>query len=169
MRLWSQKLSLRPMKKWFFLIIVGLLVVSCLDEPDCLRLADSVLVVSFKKLDNTKDTVILYTVTAESNGQVSDSVFYDYGNEPEADTLRGVAVLLEVNPYGNSTKFIFEMEGVQKFLEVGYNATVRFVSEDCGSETIVSALKIMSTDFDSVRVVNNVLVTSRPVNIEIFN
>jgi hypothetical protein len=149
---------------------VGLLVASCLDEPDCIRIADTAVVISFKKLsDNTKDTVVLYTIVAEANGPVADSTFYDYGNEPEGDTLRGVPAVVAVEPFSGATKFTFDFPLTQKYLELGYNTSIRFISEDCGSESIVTSLKILSTDFDSVRVVNNILTINRFVNIEIFN
>jgi hypothetical protein len=158
------------MMKWFWIAFVGLLISSCLDEPDCLRLADTALVINFKKLsNNAKDTVILYTIVAESQGEAADSVFYDKGNEPEKDTIRSGAVIVAVNPFANETRFTFHFVSGDKYLLLGYKTTSRFVSEDCGSELIVSSLSVLETDLDSVRVVNRVLTTKRLVNIEILN
>jgi hypothetical protein len=56
-----------------------------------------------------------------------------------------------------------------KSLKVGYKTQTRFISEECGSEQVLYDLSILETDFDSVRIVNNRLTTSKTTNVEIFN
>lgn len=141
-----------------------LIVSSCLEDADCLKRGDNALVISFKKLSDGKaDTVVFYNVSAEG----ADSVFYKSSEPDELDTLS--AALLAVNPYGNETLFTFTFESASKTLKVGYKNEIRFVSEECGSEQIQFNLTILETQFDSVRVVNSVLSTSRATNIEIYN
>ncbi|MBX2964528.1 MAG: hypothetical protein KF845_00180 [Cyclobacteriaceae bacterium] len=150
------------MKNAFWLLLLPLF--SCLDQPDCLRTADTALVISFRKLEGgARDTVVLYQVAAAG----ADSVFYSPANVP--DTLKGVNALLAVNPFNTETLFTFYFHESEKELHVGYNRQVRFVSDECGSEVFLSSLEILNTTFDSVRVVNHQLTKSRVVNIEIFN
>jgi len=149
-------------KNAFWLLLLPLF--SCLDQPDCLRTSDTALVVSFRKLEGgARDTVVLYQVIALG----ADSIFYSPGNVP--DTLRGVNALLAVDPFSTETSFTFYFHENEKELRVGYNREMRFVSDECGSELFLSSLEILSTTFDSVRVVNRQLSKSRTVNIEIFN
>lgn len=150
------------MKKAFWLLLLPLF--SCLDQPDCLRTADTALVVSFRKLEGgARDTVVLYQVIALG----ADSIFYSPGNIP--DTLRGVNALLAVDPFSTETSFTFYFHENVKELQVGYNREMRFISDECGSELFLSSLQILNTTFDSVRVVNRQLTKTRTVNIEIFN
>ena len=154
------------MKNWCWIIFVLIIVSSCLDEPDCLRTGDTALVISFIRLsDHKPDTIILYRV----EGDGADSVFYKSSTETDKlDTLEGSA-LLAVNPFANETLFSFVLETEEKILKVGYKNEIKFISEECGSEQIQYALKILETEFDSVRVVNTRLSTSRTTNIEIYN
>jgi Family of unknown function (DUF6452) len=153
-------------KNWCWIFFVLVIVSSCLDDPDCLRTADTALVISFIRLsDNKPDTIILYHVAGEG----ADSVFYKSSVEPDKlDTLEGTA-LLAVNPFANETLFTFVFETEEKTLKVGYKNEIRFISEDCGSEQTQYSLAILETQFDSVRVVNSRLSTSRTTNIEIYN
>lgn len=153
------------MKNWCWIIIVLVSASSCLDNADCIKNGDTALVVSFKKLsDGLADTVTLYNVTAAG----SDSVFYKSSGVDGLDVLNGSA-LLSVNPYAEETLFTFFFETQQVTLKVGYKNEVRFISEECGSDRVQRDLTILETQFDSVRVVNNVLTRNRTPNIEIFN
>lgn len=154
------------MKNWCWVFFVLLIVSSCLDNADCLRKADNSLKISFKRLSDGKaDTVVLYNIVALG----ADSVFYKSSEPDELDTLNGSA-LLAVNPYADETMFTFSFEGDSTMtLKVGYKNETRFVSEECGSERVQYNLTILETQFDSVRVVNNLLSTSTAANIEIYN
>jgi len=121
--------------------------------------------ISFIKLsDGEADTVVLYNVTAAG----ADSIFYKSSEPDELDTLNGSA-LLAVNPYAEETLFTFLFETEEKTLKVGYKNEIRFISQDCGSERVQYNLTVLETQFDSVRVVNEVLSISRSTNIEIYN
>ena len=96
----------------------------------------------------------------------ADSIFYNNYPADKKDTV--TTALVEVNPFANETLFTFNFTNGQKTLKVGYKNEVRFVSDECGSERFQYNLKILETQFDSVRIVNNVLSTKRTVNIEIF-
>lgn len=153
------------MKNWCWIILMIVLVSSCLESAECVKSGDTALVINFKKLSDGKaDTVILLNVSAAG----SDSVFYKSSDPDELDTLNGAA-LLAVNPYADETLFTFSYETQQVTLKVGYKNEVRFISEECGSDRVQMGLTILETQFDSVRVVNNVLTKNRTTNIEIYN
>lgn len=151
------------MKNRWWIILVLLMSGSCLDETDCLPTGDTALIISFKKLaDGTADEFVFYNIEAEG----SDSIFYK--TEPELrDTLSAATVA--VNPFVQETLFTFILEAEEKTLRVGYKNEVRYISEECGSDRVQYDLKVLETQFDSVRVVNNVLSKSRTTNIEIYN
>ena len=150
------------MKNWIWIILVLVVAGSCLDDPECLRTADSALYINFTRLSDGKpDTLIVYNI--DSGG---DSIFYKT-NPDKLDTLEGKAIL-RVNPFTAETIFTFSYETGTKTLKVGYKSQTRFISEDCGSEQVLYDLSILETDFDSVRVVTNRLTTSKLTNIEIF-
>lgn len=142
-----------------------MLLGACLDNDICLRGADNALVFGFVKFaDGKADTVVLYHIAATG----TDSVFYkDYGTDLP-DTLAKQAVVT-VNPYANETEFTFQFPAEVKKITVGYKTEVRFVSQECGSERLQYDLRVLSTDFDSVRVVQNSLNKGRSINIEIYN
>jgi hypothetical protein len=151
-------------KNWCLIIVVLVAISACVDDPDCLRSGDPALVISFKRLSDGKaDTVVILNVTAEN----ADSVFYKTSPD-ELDTLNGSA-LLRVNPFATETLFTFLFETEEKILRVGYKNEIRFISEACGSDYVQYDLQILETQFDSVRVVNDVLTTNRTPNIEIYN
>lgn len=153
-----------PMKNWFWIGLISVLLGACLDDPECLRKSDTALVISFKKIaDGKADTLIFYNISAAG----SDSIFYKDQPEDVRDTL--ASVLLAVNPYLDETTYTFQFEGEQVLLKVGYKSRTKFISEDCGSEQLLYDLKILETQFDSVRIVNPVLTTARQPNIEIYH
>jgi hypothetical protein len=153
------------MKKGWLLFVGIAWLFSCLDEPDCLRSASTTLVIQFKDIfTGLKDTVVFYRVEAVG----SDSVFYQQFPEDKLDTLRQQTMLLAVDPTENQTSFTFHFPVLQRTLVVGYMPTARFISEDCGSELLLSELHVVETEFDSVVVVNPFLSQDQTVNLEIF-
>ena len=140
---------------------------ACLDDPECLRKADTTLVISFKRLSDGKgDSVIFYNISAAG----ADSIFYKSGEPDALDTIVNKSIFVDVNPFADETLFTFLFDtDSTKTLKVGYKNTSRFISEECGSERVQSGLKILETEFDSVRVVNRFLSTSQATNIEIYN
>jgi hypothetical protein len=159
---WSSKTIFTAMKNWCWIIIVIALASSCLETAECVKRGSTGLVISFKKLsDGTADTVTLHSITAEG----TDFVFYNAG----PDGLDIGAAVVSVNPYANETLFTFLIEAQPVTLKVGYKNEVRFISEECGGDRVQIDLTILETQFDSVRVVNNVLTRDSLTNIEIYN
>jgi hypothetical protein len=128
-------------------VLVFLLVTaSCLDEPDCYSLNNDLIVVSFKKLeDSTADTV---EITALGTLE-PPLIFSAY-----SDTALS-KVVLPLNYFEDETTFYFEDPDTIRFLHLGYISQAQFVSVDCGEKFVLSALKVLEHNFDSVRVLSD--------------
>lgn len=149
--------------RWIFLAV--LLLPACFDKPDCISQADNALLVAFKKSDSgLSDTVVIYHIEAIG----ADSMFYRQQPVDLPDTLRGVNAVVAVNPFADTTDFIFRFPSEEKILKLRYQRNFRFINESCFSEVRISNLQVRYTDFDSVRVVVPLLTRSRSVNIEIY-
>lgn len=138
---------------WF---IVLLFTGACLDKPDCYELNNNYVGITFKKLyDGKADTLSIIGITAPS----SDSVFYPF--------VRATSLQLELNPFEPSTDFTIEtLLGSYKFF-LGYQSAIKFISEDCGTSTQLSALNVNFSEFDSVRIINPLLSNPAQLNIEV--
>ncbi|GIV36454.1 MAG: hypothetical protein KatS3mg032_0833 [Cyclobacteriaceae bacterium] len=140
---------------------------SCLDKPDCISQAGNTLQIAFKKIVNNSpqaDTVVFYYISAAG----ADSLFYRQQPVDLADTLRGTPATVALNPFADSTEFIFHFPFEEKILRVRYRRNFRFINENCFSEVSITNLQVAFTDFDSVHVVQPALFKNLTVNIEVF-
>ncbi len=140
---------------------------ACLDKPDCISQGDNTLLIAFKKITGAgpvSDTVILYHITATG----ADTAFYKQQPTDLPDTLRGTPARVTVNPFADSTEFVFRFPAEEKILRVHYQRNYRFINEKCFSEVRISNLQVTFTNFDSVRVVQPVLLKKQTINLEIF-
>lgn len=142
-----------------WLLFFMLMMVSCLDEPDCFSLNNYVIGIAFKKIATSRaDTVVFKSVTtAEPPLLFSDSAAIS-------------RIVLLLNYFQDETTFYFEEADTTRFLRLGYTSQAQFVSENCGERFVLSDLRVLQHSFDSVRLVHDVPSrTSDGVNhIEIF-
>jgi hypothetical protein len=134
-------LSLQPqlqtMKKpcWglFFLI----LMVSCLDDPDCFQLQNNIIGITFRVI---------------GTGQ-ADPTFLKGVGDPPADIIT-LSVSSTLNYFEDRLELLFRGEKKENYLFLGYTVKNQYVSEECGSRFILSDLTALEHNFDSVRIVN---------------
>ncbi|HEX5171659.1 MAG TPA: DUF6452 family protein [Cyclobacteriaceae bacterium] len=148
-------------KKVAWFSFFALLAMSCLDDPDCYNLSLNVIGISFKKIaDGKADTVALIGVSMEG----TDSIFYP-------STL-ATGVFLPLNYLQNQSTIVFGRPGIPvpytNTLNLGYEAKAQFVSEDCGERFVLSKLNILSSDFDSTRLVSSSPTKNPSTNIIIY-
>jgi hypothetical protein len=130
------------MNKTGLFIFVSIIAVSCLNEPDCYQLNNSVVVVFFKIIGGGSDVAQNITVQSPE----TDSIFYS--NESES------SINLALNPKTEETLYtIVSPEGTNT-LHFGYERQAQFVSEACGERFYYQNLKVLEHNYDSVRVVN---------------
>jgi len=146
------------MKKWFWIILVFVVAGSCLDEPDCVNLNNAYVGIAFKKIFDGKADTVIFTGILSSE---SDSIFYPY--------TRATAIQLPLNQFATQTQF--QLKGIygENFLVMDYeNKPVQFVSEDCGARYVLSNLAFTDHDFDSLKIITNILSGTDQVNIEVY-
>lgn len=143
---------------WFALFLV--MVVSCLDQPDCYRQNLNLIGISFKKLrDGKPDTVVLYKVFGDNS--------YPFFN----DTVGTTNIAIPLNYLSES--MTLSLKGILKddVLKLGFTSKAQFVSEECGTRFIISDLKILDktlTNHDSVRVTSSLPANPAGTNIVIY-
>ena len=149
-------LSLQPqlqtMKKpcWglFFLI----LMVSCLEEPDCFQLQNNIIGITFRVI---------------GTGQADSTLLKGVGTPP--DTIFTPSISAILNYFENQAPLPFLGEKKDNNLSLGYTVKNQYVSEECGSRFVLSDLTVLEHDFDSVRIVNGTpFPTAGGTNVEIY-
>jgi hypothetical protein len=145
------------MKKsaWLLLLI---LAVACLDDPDCFRLNNNMMGVSFHVLGSTKaDT--LYVVGMDISG--TDSVFYPF--------TKFTSVSIPLNYTTDNSRITFHQDGnFLNFLDLTYSVKTQYVSDECGARYILSNLQVTDHNFDSLRVISKTPGTVAPSNIAVY-
>ena len=134
-------------------------LLSCLDDPDCVRsTTDFVNLKFYQSEGGGQDTVDIVQVSVLG----SDSVLL-------VDTTFFSTVFLPVNVLTDSVAYVFETEFGTDTLTLTYNSSSRLISEDCGVEVLFSNLEEARNDFDSLVIVNNILIEAIDEDIRIFH
>lgn len=155
-------LQLNPSMKRALWFVIVLLAVSCLDDPDCFQLNNNIIGISFKVLGSTRpDTLFLENITIPG----ASSVFYHKEGAVTVTTAAALPLnfttdesLIQFNHFGGGSNFI----------RLGYTTQTQYVSDECGSRFILSDLKTLGHDFDSLRLVDRQPNKVAPNNIEIY-
>jgi hypothetical protein len=137
------------MKKlsWFAFFLI--LTVSCLDEPDCFQLHNNIIGVTFRVIGTGQaDSLLLKDAT---DRWVTVTSFTD-----------------SLNYFSNEGTFIFEEVNRTRSLSFAYNIKNQFISEECGSSFVLSDLRLLGHEFDSVRIVNSSPTKTGGANIDIY-
>ena len=149
------------MKKTFLRVAVLFLIglTSCLDDPDCITSTTDFVNIRFYQKENREtDTLAINSVTIPGVDSVllSDPAF--------RGTLR-----VPLDPLSDSAIINFDTELGQDTLVLVYQTSTRLVSEDCGLEILFSDVNYSRNDFDSIAIVNNILIEEINEDIRIFN
>jgi hypothetical protein len=137
------------MKKlsWFTFFLI--LTVSCLDEPDCFQLHNNIIGVTFRIIGTGQvDTLLLKDATEK---WVLVTSFTD-----------------SLNYFANQGTFDFEEKNRTRSLSFAYDIKNQFISEECGSSFVLSNLRLLEHEFDSVRIVNSSPTKTGGANIDIY-
>lgn len=147
----------RNMKNTPWFIFSAILVISCLNEPDCYQLTNSEMRLSFAVLSFGNDTDTLLDLRISG----TDSIFYP-------NTIIS-SVALPLNPGTKEIEYIFRWyNGSIDTLLLGYSAQIQFVSDECAQRYVFGNLHPINSSFDSVRVVNRTPTTPTSVNVVIY-
>lgn len=129
---------------------------SCLDEPDCYKLINNIVGVTYRVMGSGANARL--TV---------DSVITDGVDSAFLQDFAGPTFILPLNMQTNEMTYTFQ--GLDKSMTIGYTVRPQFVSEGCTPRFVFEALEVIDHNFDSVRVVNSFPGTdNKAKNIEIF-
>jgi len=156
--------------KFFFPLLLIVILSACLDAPDCLRVASSYVNVSFKTLKPNSikynDTTI-YIDSIIVRGSIAEKKFKFY------EGVKVAKVSVPVNSQKNTSTFLF-YRGKDKnkitiidSLEVSYNIQKIIINPKCPSFAFYSNLAITLSTFPNNVLINSTLGTNSPTNIEI--
>ena len=124
-------------------------MVSCLDEPDCYQLHNDLIGVTFRVIGTGQaDSVLLKDATDRWVTVTSFSDSLNYFERERAYTFKGVDTV--------------------NYLSFAYDVRNQFIAEDCGSAFVLSDLRVLNHDFDSVRIVNPTPTKTGGPNIDIY-
>ena len=138
--------------------------VACSPDEICFTDHDTQVKINFKKeiysgTDSAffeNDTLIFIRITALD----TDSIFV------ESDTLS--RVVLPVNTGVNITTFIFDSDQGSDTLELRYQRQQRLISVDCGPEQVIDNLEAGAFTFDSLKIMNPILLVQENTNVEVY-
>jgi hypothetical protein len=148
---------------WLFHILcIGmfcLLATACFNEPTCLFTSSNQVRIAFRKVQNG------LTDTLQVRGVVVTGIDSTYYENREV-----TRVLLPLNPEEETVLFFFDVEGEDQVMSMllSYKVITRVLSPTCGIEKEYLDLRVVSTNFDSVRVINKTIDRNIATNIEIF-
>jgi hypothetical protein len=154
-------LSLRPkkfrMKSIFPILLLLVVGISCLEEPDCTNLYNNIVGVKLKdavKLSSIQ--VAIDSITVEGVPILN-----------KTETLSGF--LLPLNYYKNETSFVVYYKQTAHPLVLSYLSQPQFVTADCGTRFKVGSLAVKEHGFSSTKIVNATPgVNATANNVEIY-
>lgn len=141
-------------------LFLAVLFVSGCEEPDCVSETSATINLSFYQLElNEPDTIFVNKISALG----SDSILV-------ANTANVSKVSLPANPKTDSATFVFDIReyGIDT-LTITYQNGSRMIAEDCPFELIFSELNYSRNDFDSIRIVNKILLEAINEDIRVYN
>lgn len=126
-------------------LIFGIFLSACFENPDCIDLRNNFVGFTFKKMyDGSQDTVGVLGVTVSG----TDSVFYEFPNV-------GGPIHIPLDVSGSQQSFVFDLLSGPYSMILGYQSKTQFESVDCGPRFVLSDLNILQSNFDSVRVTSS--------------
>jgi hypothetical protein len=151
------------MKSVFPILILMILGVSCLDEPDCIGLHNNVVGITIKSYDD--HTALLSKI--DSVITIRDNVKIIVAKAIASQSYLAVPV----NYLKDQTTYQIYLEGnkVAQNIVLSYESQKQFITTECGPRFQLASLTVTQHDFDSISVVNPTPgAASGTKNIEIF-
>jgi hypothetical protein len=128
-------------KKSSWFLFLSVFAFSCLDDPDCFRLNNDLIGVSFGVLGSSAaDSLRIEALTINGVSYQPDTV---------------TSLVFPADRFGNAVHLEITSRGQQKIIDLDYEVKVQFVSEECGPKYILSNLRNTNHNFDSLLVVNS--------------
>jgi Family of unknown function (DUF6452) len=146
-------INCKPLK-FVPIICLFILLVGCLNEPDCVITSTNLTKIAFVK-GNVARVITFDQI------QVSGLEKKYYENAQVS------SVQLPVNPDTTEIIFTFTFEGRTETLHLRYKTSTEVISDSCGAFTNYGDIEIIDTSFTNIQIVANELSTNATVNIQI--
>ncbi|HYG02751.1 MAG TPA: DUF6452 family protein [Chryseosolibacter sp.] len=136
----------------------SLLAISCLEEPECVRINNNVAGITFRNLIDGSNQAVLWD---EISMVGTDSIV--------SGRASVTSFVLSLDYFNNQTTVKFRNQELIDSLVLAYRVQAQFISEECGERYFLSDLKLITHTFDSVRIVSAVPgKDTKAKNIEIY-
>ena len=143
-----------------WVLLSGFLLSACQDDSDCSSANSTTLLVTF-----------LDSATGGSTSLSFDSIYAPtISTTVLNDTTPIIGVGLFIDPFTETTQYIFVRDTVVDSLTVTYSLRSRIITPSCGAEQVVTNLAVDSTQttFDSAVVVTDFLNEFNETNIRLY-
>ncbi|MBL7870216.1 MAG: hypothetical protein JNM78_01290 [Cyclobacteriaceae bacterium] len=137
-------------------LVLWILATACLNDQDCLITSTNLVKIQFKNLKNKNKNIKLDSVEVSGLGY-----FY-----PTTDSISNLA--LPVSPMVNEATFTFYYYNSSPAVTVEYFTQAQVISAKCGAFTNYIDLRVTTTSFDSLKIINDRLRINQNANLEIF-
>lgn len=142
------------MKRSSWFIFALFFAASCLDDPDCFQLNNDVVGITFRALgSSTPDTLSVKAVSINGLYVSIAKSKLPYTSRTPGDTLLTYFGFL-ADRFIDYSNLRINSRGVEKEIDLNYKVQVQFVSQECGPRYVLSDLKAVDHNFDSVAIVN---------------
>lgn len=142
------------------MLVLSFLCARCLEEGDCQKQASTLLKIAFISKTTGK------AVKVRVHKIIADTTYIVYNSTNSAAVA---SVSIPVDPYDTVTSLLFHiLNQKDRTLTVSYGRHAVLIAPDCGPETLLDNLSVVSTDFDSTRLVTPLISSATAANIDIY-
>ncbi|MGK7389639.1 MAG: DUF6452 family protein [Candidatus Cyclobacteriaceae bacterium M2_1C_046] len=145
------------MKNIYIFLFFCFILTACLDEPDCIQEASDEILFLFKN-DSTGASQSVKFDSVVITG--ADSVLYRSKATP--------STFIPLNPLTTETEIIFNSPLGHDTIVLQYNTVTRLISPNCGAETFFLDLSVKEHTFDSLKIINLIVLPDGEPNFEIY-
>ncbi|MCF6359347.1 MAG: hypothetical protein L3J29_01130 [Cyclobacteriaceae bacterium] len=146
------------MRKIFLATLIGLpaFLISCNDQPTCIPEQTDLIKIAFIDIVGNPKNIILTSLTVDNSGD-SFPVFND--------TISNV--IIPLNPLDSSIIIRFYQDTISNYIALSYTTIPVVLNPKCELEMKFDFLKMDSTDFEDVDVVESAISLQTARNIEV--
>jgi len=137
-------------------VVFSAFFISCNDQPTCIPEQTSLIKIAFVDIVGNPKNIILTSLTAD-NSNDSFPVFND--------TIANI--MIPLNPLDSSIIIRFNQDTVSNYIALSYTTLPVVLNPKCALEMKFDFLKMDSTDFEEVELVESTISLQTEKNIEV--
>ena len=147
----------------FLLVLVAFVLFGCFEQNDCLINNTNILKIALKNKASGKDTTVTFS-SIQALGVINGDI------DVSKPFVGLVSIPVQINDSVTTVVFKYtnKLKTKSDTLVVTYRNETRVISIDCGAFLYQHDLAVPKTNFEKVRVITSVLLTTDKKNLEIF-